>query len=68
MNRPSHPAGREPEGMSADEKAVACLQRIARHRTCRRSILQQIENRFGLDGALRLTRANGYYTLMAVRG
>lgn len=60
-------AGREPEGTSADEKAVYafCSELHATGRAGDQSF-SEIENRFGLDGALELIALNGYYTLMAM--
>ena len=55
------------EGMSADEKAVYafCSELHATGRAGDQSF-SEIENRFGLDGALELIALNGYYTLMAM--
>jgi len=60
-------AGRKPEGMSADENSVYafCSELHATGRAGDQSF-REIENRFGLDGALELIALNGYYTLMAM--
>jgi 4-carboxymuconolactone decarboxylase len=59
--------GKEPAGMSQDEKAVYVFCREA-HATGRvgDEAFLSIQNRFGLDGALELLAINGYYTLMAM--
>ena len=59
--------GKEPHGMSEEERAVYTFCREA-HATGRvgEEAFQSIQNRFGLDGALELLALNGYYTLMAM--
>ncbi|HEV3008755.1 MAG TPA: carboxymuconolactone decarboxylase family protein [Burkholderiales bacterium] len=59
--------GREPVGMSEEEKAVYTFCREA-HATGRvgEEAFAAIKGRFGLDGALELLALNGYYTLMAM--
>ena len=59
--------GKEPHGMSDDEKAVYNFCREV-HATGRAgdAAFAAIEKRFGLDGALELIALNGYYTLMAM--
>lgn len=60
-------AGREPEGMSADETLVykACQQA---HQTGRLDdeTFAALRERFGLDGVLDLLVLNGYYSAMAM--
>ncbi len=60
-------AGREPGPMSAEEKSVYdfCRELHATGRAADRSF-SEVQNRFGLDGALELIALNGYYTLMAM--
>ena len=60
-------AGREPNAMSEDERAVYrfCGELHASGRAGDDSFAE-IERRFGLDGALELIALNGYYTLMAM--
>jgi 4-carboxymuconolactone decarboxylase len=59
--------GREPPGMSPEERAVYdfCREVHASGRAGDQSF-GEIEKRFGLDGALELIALNGYYTLMAM--
>jgi 4-carboxymuconolactone decarboxylase len=59
--------GREPTGMSEEERAVLGFCREV-HATGRAgdAVFAQIEQRFGLDGALELIALNGYYSLMAM--
>ncbi|HSA69784.1 MAG TPA: carboxymuconolactone decarboxylase family protein [Burkholderiales bacterium] len=59
--------GKEPQGLSEEEKAVYgfCREVHATGRAGDES-LKEIQNRFGLDGALELIALNGYYTLMAM--
>jgi 4-carboxymuconolactone decarboxylase len=59
--------GREPSGMSEEEKAVYAFCREV-HATGRASdaAFAAIETKFGLDGALELTALNGYYSMMAM--
>jgi 4-carboxymuconolactone decarboxylase len=59
--------GREPNGMSAEERAVYTFCREV-HATGRAGdeSFHEIQSRFGLDGALELIALNGYYTLMAM--
>ncbi len=59
--------GREPTGMSAEERAVLGFCREV-HATGRAgdAVFAAIEQRFGLDGVLELIALNGYYTLMAM--
>ena len=59
--------GREPTGMSPEERAVLGFCREV-HATGRAgdAAFAAIEQRFGLDGALELIALNGYYTLMAM--
>jgi 4-carboxymuconolactone decarboxylase len=59
--------GREPTGMSVDERAVLafCREVHATGRAGEETFLL-IKNRFGLDAALELLALNGYYTLMAM--
>ena len=59
--------GKEPAGMSEEEKAVYtfCREAHATGRVAEEAFLS-IKNRFGLDGALELLALNGYYTLMAM--
>jgi len=59
--------GREPQGMSEDEKAVYafCREAHAGGRVGDEAFLS-IEKRFGRDGALELLALCGYYTLMAM--
>jgi 4-carboxymuconolactone decarboxylase len=60
-------AGREPQGMAADEALVyqACQQA---HRTGRldEETFAALRDRFGLDGVLDLLLLNGYYSAMAM--
>ena len=60
-------AGKEPSAMSEDEKAVYGFCREV-HTSGRAGddSFAEIEQRFGLDGALELIALNGYYTLMAM--
>jgi 4-carboxymuconolactone decarboxylase len=60
-------AGRKPSHFSGEENAVYdfCLELHATGRAGDESF-KEIENRFGLDGALELIALNGYYTLMAM--
>ena len=60
-------AGKEPGGMSDDERAVYdfCREVHATGRAADESF-ESIRRRFGLDGALELIALNGYYTLMAM--
>jgi 4-carboxymuconolactone decarboxylase len=59
--------GREPTGLSDEERAVLGFCREV-HATGRAgdAVFAQIEQRFGLDGALELIALNGYYSLMAM--
>ena len=59
--------GKEPSGMSEEEKAVYTFCREV-HATGRAgdAAFSEIERRFGLDGALELIALNGYYTMMAM--
>jgi 4-carboxymuconolactone decarboxylase len=59
--------GKEPSGMSAEERAVYTFCREV-HATGRAGdeSFKEIQSRFGLDGALELIALNGYYTLMAM--
>jgi 4-carboxymuconolactone decarboxylase len=59
--------GREPAGMSEDEKAVYTFSRET-HASGRAgdAAFAAIEKRFGLDGALELIALNGYYSMMAM--
>jgi 4-carboxymuconolactone decarboxylase len=59
--------GREPRGMSEEEKVVYTFCREV-HATGRAgdAAFAAIEKRFGLDGALELIALNGYYSLMAM--
>lgn len=59
--------GREPSGMSEEEKAVYTFCREV-HATGRASdaAFAAIERKFGLDGALELIALNGYYSMMAM--
>jgi 4-carboxymuconolactone decarboxylase len=59
--------GKEPQGLSEEEKAIYSFCREL-HATGRSGDVsfKEIENRFGLDGALELIALNGYYTLMAM--
>jgi 4-carboxymuconolactone decarboxylase len=59
--------GKEPAGMSEEEKAVYAFCREV-HGTGRAGdgTFAEIERRFGLDGALELIALNGYYSLMAM--
>lgn len=59
--------GKEPSGMSAEERAVYIFSRDL-HASGRagHESFEEIKNRFGLDGALELVALNGYYTLMAM--
>ena len=59
--------GKEPAGMSEEEKAVYAFCREV-HATGRAgdATFTEIERRFGLDGALELIALNGYYSLMAM--
>jgi 4-carboxymuconolactone decarboxylase len=60
-------AGREPPGLSDEEKAVYAFCREV-HATGRAGdqSFESVRNKFGLDGALELIALNGYYTLMAM--
>ena len=59
--------GREPTGMSDEERAVLgfCRELHAAGRAGD-AVFAQIEQRFGLDGALELIALNGYYSMMAM--
>jgi 4-carboxymuconolactone decarboxylase len=59
--------GKEPPRLSEEEKAVYSFCREV-HATGRAGdeSFKEIQNRFGLDGALELIGLNGYYTLMAM--
>ncbi len=59
--------GKEPIGMSEDEKAVYTFCREA-HQTGHvgDETFSRIKDRFGLDGALELLALCGYYSLMAM--
>ena len=60
-------ANREPKNLSDEEKAVYAFCREV-HATGRAGdeSFKEIQDRFGLDGALELIALNGYYTLMAM--
>jgi 4-carboxymuconolactone decarboxylase len=60
-------ANREPKNLSDEEKAVYafCHEVHATGRAGDESF-REIQDRFGLDGALELIALNGYYTLMAM--
>jgi len=59
--------GKEPSGMSQEEKAVYTFCREV-HATGQAGdeSFKAVEKLFGLDGALELIAINGYYTLMAM--
>ena len=59
--------GREPKGMLDEEKAVYNFCREL-HATGRAgdAAFNDIQRRFGLDGALELIALNGYYSMMAM--
>jgi len=60
-------AGREPQGMSADEKLVyvACRQ-AQQSGKLDDETFAALRDRFGLDGVLDLLVLNGYYSAMAM--
>ena len=60
-------AGKEPGGMSDEERAVYTFCREV-HASGRAgdAAFAAIEQRFGLDGALELIALNGYYSMMAM--
>jgi len=60
-------AGKEPGGMSDDERAVYTFCReLHASGHAGDAAFAAIEKRFGLDGALELIALNGYYTMMAM--